>query len=600
VYDLLEHATPDEARLLALQSPLMLAMYRSPAVRPYPHTVLLDQTITALASYRLYPTGPGPAPEVYITTPQAPTTPQRVPGSDVFRALHAVPDNATETILVRPGASPTDEHGDPLPYGHPDRVLLRLAINTPPRHGKSLLVTETLPYWYHQFIRAQGFPGPDVAITTYSDEFAADWGEKARTALRDTELPPHPLPLTIPGRGKANLHVPAEGGRFIYVGAGGALTGKGYLLGIIDDPFKNQEDALSEAERTRKKNWYQSTFRTRKTKHHGLLPVEIMMFTRWHEDDLCGAYVYDPESLQVRPDWYLLHLPALADPSVTEGPDPLGRQPGEALCPALVTQAELEAIAAEDPVWFACLYQGTPSHEKGNLFPGDHAWPTARPINGGESYVFQDGAILPMKDALHFTTVDLAASTRSKADWTVFLAVSWWPRQQRLLLRRLFRDRITTDTHAKALLTFMEGEPEGARQVYIEDKSYGTNLIRELQRDQAGKLLVSPLKADWDKFTRAVPYAEAVKSGRVFIVEGVRWRPKFIAEHISFGSGRHDDQVDAGSYAWRKTQDMLYAAPDRPAGPDMSPEARAQRNIDRLAKGRTPKRGRSLARAMLR
>lgn len=602
IYELFEAATIEERRVLALQSPLLMAMYRNPNIQPFEHAVLLDEILVAFTSYRLYPDGPGPEPRVHYTAKSeaAGRTVVQAQGATVYDQLRTLPRDVIDVVLVRPGTSPTDEHGDLLPEGHANRVLLRLAINEPPRHGKSLIVTETLPYWFHQRIRALGFPGPDIVLATYSDDFASEWGEKARAALMDPELPPMPVPLTIPTRGKASLVIPKEGGRVIYVGAGGGLTGKGYLLGIIDDPFKNQEDALSEAERLRKKNWYSSTFRTRKTKLLGLLPLEIMMFTRWHEDDLCGAFVYDPETLEVRPGWYLLHLPALADPSITDGPDPLGRAPGDALCPALVTQSELETIAQEDPVWFACLYQGTPSHEAGNLFPGDSAWRTARPIDEGRAYLFSDGAALPMSDAIHFTTVDLAASTRTKADWTVFLAGSWWPKQGRALLRRLYRNRITTDTHAQALLDFLQGEPEGGiPTVYIENKSFGTNLIGELQRDQAGKVLVLPLEADNDKFTRAIPYAEAVKNGKVYIIEGARWRPKFIAEHASFGSGKHDDQVDAGAYFWRKTRDMVHHGMPKPPEHDPTPEGRVRRHMEALDR-KTPQRGRQIARQMLR
>jgi len=92
------------------------------------------------------------------------------------------------------------------------------------------------------------------------------------------------------------------GGGMISAGVGGGLTGKGGNILLTDDPVKNQEDADSALKRQKVWDWYQSTFRTRKMDDQS---SEIIMMTRWHEDDLAGRL------LAAEDDWYVVKVPAI-------------------------------------------------------------------------------------------------------------------------------------------------------------------------------------------------------------------------------------------------------------------------------------------------
>src|SRR5581483_3636040 len=134
-------------------------------------------------------------------------------------------------------------------------------------------------------------------------------------------------------------------GGMITTGAGGPLTGRGANLLIVDDPFKNFQDAQSKAKRNSVWNWWTSTARTR-LEPNG---VVIIIMTRWHEDDLIGRLLaaegkssqgtahplYDPAADK----WVRIHFPAIA-----ESEDALGRHPGEALWPQRYNAQDLERL----------------------------------------------------------------------------------------------------------------------------------------------------------------------------------------------------------------------------------------------------------------
>src|SRR5439155_1770276 len=125
-------------------------------------------------------------------------------------------------------------------------------------------------------------------------------------------------------------------GGLLATGVGGPITGHGGLLGIVDDPHENWEQAQSATIREKIWEWYRTTFRTRIWEGGAIVLIQ----TRWHEDDLAGRRL-----AEWRGEWTVLRLPALAETQAERDyhnarlglpvgvPDPLGRMPGEPLCP---------------------------------------------------------------------------------------------------------------------------------------------------------------------------------------------------------------------------------------------------------------------------
>lgn len=536
--DLLELATPEELSAYqealavekALLSPLDYAERAIPGVKRYPHTELLSRYVVAHMDYALYPSGLG-VPAVWTPEPWDPTGKEG-------RWLH--PDSGEEAVDI-------------------------LVVSLPPQHGKSFIITETVPAW-----ALSRNPEINVILTGYEASFAANFSKKNKDKIESANIPG--IKLAKDSQARDNWALEGHTGRVISAGAGGAITGKGAQLIVIDDPIKNAEDALSENNRQKQWDWWLSTVRTRRRKGARTIVVQ----TRWHEDDLAGRLLQRETSV------YRLNIPALAfeghpdedgvarDPDTGER-DPLGRKPGEALCPDLHTRASLEEAresADNDPdaqalggaLWFSCLYQGKPTILGGGILSGPFPRYTAEGPPDRRVYTLHgaDGATKTAKasDLYRFITVDLAISTKTRADWSV-MTLWGWSTDGDLLMLDMDRRRMEAPDHEEkarefwSLCTVKHGTP---RFMGIEDKTFGSSLIQALVRK--GGLLVRPLKADTDKETRALSAAgPMVRSGRVYFPKTTD-ADLFIKECRGFPNGTHDDMVDTLSYAALQTNTL--------------------------------------------
>lgn len=193
-----------------------------------------------------------------------------------------------------------------------------LIIEAPPRHGKSEFISRYLPAWY-----VARYPERRVILASYAAEFARSWGRKARALVEEFGPEWFGVEVSKEQHAAVDWELADHGGGMVTAGVGGPLTGRGAHLMIIDDPVKNDEEALSERTREHHWDWWQATASTR------LEPggVAIVMATRWHKDDLTGRLLRAASDGEGEPVTRVC-LPAIA----TDG-DYLGRQPGEPLWP---------------------------------------------------------------------------------------------------------------------------------------------------------------------------------------------------------------------------------------------------------------------------
>ncbi|WP_031031737.1 MULTISPECIES: terminase large subunit domain-containing protein [unclassified Streptomyces] len=243
---------------------------------------------------------------------------------------------------------------------------MQVMITCPPRHGKSQRASRWGPLWY---LRRN--PTARVMLASYGAELADDHGRWVRDQLR---LHGDTLGVRLDPASRAanrfDLEAPRGSsvrGGMVTAGVGGSLTGKGFSLGIIDDPFKGSDDANSPAQRQRVWDWYRSVFYTRRAPGASI----VLINTRWHELDLSGQILdTEPEN------WTLIDLPALA----LSDTDPLGRQPGQALWPEQYDEEELARTkrAVGERVWWA-LYQQQPRPLEGGVW--QWAWITDNRTN---------------------------------------------------------------------------------------------------------------------------------------------------------------------------------------------------------------------------
>lgn len=236
-------------------------------------------------------------------------------------------------------------------------TLKRLMVFMPPRHGKSEQVSRLFPAYY-----LYRNPTKTVGLTSYGAELATGLSKDARKYYVESGK-------SVRFNASAAREWRTEDGGMMWAtGVGGALTGRGFSLGIIDDPLKNLEEAESAHFRTKQLEWYDSTFYTRREPDAAIILIQ----TRWHEDDLAGRLLQREE--QQPEHWHIVNFEALKDASSRRLPatctvEPDWRVPGEALCPERFTSDELNAtrrtIGAR---FFLALYQQRPTLETGTIW----------------------------------------------------------------------------------------------------------------------------------------------------------------------------------------------------------------------------------------
>jgi len=454
-----------------------------------------------------------------------------------------------------------------------DGQLTRLIVCCPPRHGKSQLVSRLFPaYWVSRH------PELFCAIASYSGELAYAHSREARHYFR---LTGHSLSKDSAAVG--NWLTPQRGG-CIAAGVRGPFTGKGYNLGIIDDPYKGPEDAKSALQRERLIDWLKSVWFTRAepgfTADGALLPAaQVVVQTRWDHHDMT-AWLLEQEAEENPEHWTVLNLPAIAEPEAismqiphTCKKVPDWRQPGEPLCPERVPLAVLQRIRTRlGSYWWNALYQQRPSPAEGLLFRKD--WIQAPlPVALGQprryaplvlscDLSFKDGkdndacgfALLGLLEPQRHLAVEarrlgLALATNAAGaqrtrqhpsegsntsdPWAELQIEALWAHRQQLDLPGVIKFLL-------ASLASLERQGLRPHAVLIEDAANGPAVCQLLKRQVPGLIAIPPKGS---KASRAHAVAPLVEAGQVRFA---RKADSLIEELLAFSPrGGIDDQVDA-------------------------------------------------------
>lgn len=331
-------------------------------------------------------------------------------------------------------------------------------------------------------------------------------------------------------------------------GIGGGVTGKGFDIGIIDDPHKDEAEARSPTIRQKIWDWFTNTFMTRKQ----FGAAVVIPMTRWHTDDLVGRILQraaeDPKADQ----WEQICLPAIREDD-THADDP--RQIGEALWPEMYPLDDLERQRASmGEVGFAGLYQQRPSVAGGTILKEDR-WAfwyraaiepppvLARDENGSLVQCQQER--LPAKFDREFQSWDMAFKDTTSADYVV--GQVWARLLARLYLLDQVRGRMDFGRTLEALAELSRRWPR-ARKKLIEDKANGPAVISMARLTIEG---LDPVNPDGGKEARAHAASPMQQAGNIFLPHPSEapWVRAFIQECSQFPKGKFDDQVDAFSQA---------------------------------------------------
>jgi predicted phage terminase large subunit-like protein len=281
--------------------------------------------------------------------------------------------------------------------------------------------------------------------------------------------------------------------------------------------------------------------------------------TRWHEDDLAGRLASRPSPL----DWKVLKIPAIAD----EPDDPLHRAVGEELVSVRGRAAGYfrRLKATMSSYVFSGIYQQSPTAPEGNFFRRAtfRYWRSMEPWNDGRKRIDLDGQPVTMDDTWRFATVDVAASVKTSADWTV---IAVWAVDLSGNLILLDRTRAHVEMHDHFALLPPLAAKWRFNQAYVEKQFYSSTFVKDAQ---AAGYAIAEVIADTDKVTRAIPAAGRVHSGKVWFPAEAPWLDEWCDELAIFPQGAHDDQVDVLAYAARIVVSEWTPAP-APARPGLS------------------------------
>ena len=396
--------------------------------------------------------------------------------------------------------------------------LKRLIINMPPRHTKSEFASYLLPAWF-----LGRHPEKKVIQTAHTAELAVGFGRKVRNLVGDEDyqklFPTVSLRQDSKAAGRWNTN---KEGEYFAIGVGGAVTGKGADLLIIDDPHSEQEARSPDpAVFDPVYEWYTSGPRQRLQPGGAI----VIVMTRWHQRDLAGQILKASHQRHGSDEWEVIQLPAIL-PS------------GNSLWPEFWSMQELESLKAELPAakWSA-QYQQDPTAEEQALIKRDwwRKWEKDDPPQCEFLIQSWDTAFLKTQRA------DYSACTT----WGVFFSEDGGRENANIILLDSFKDRMEfPELKAVAQKSYNKWEPDAC---IVEAKAAGAPLIFELRQMGIPVSDYTPSRGN-DKIARVNAVSDLFASGLVW-VPNTSWAEEVIEEFAAFPVGEHDDLVDSSTQA---------------------------------------------------
>jgi predicted phage terminase large subunit-like protein len=390
--------------------------------------------------------------------------------------------------------------------------IKRLIVNMPPRHTKSEFASYLFPAWLlgHK-------PQTKIIQTTHTAELSYRFGRKVRNLIDSNDYAKVFQDVKLSEDSKAaGRWETNHGGEYFGAGVGGAITGRGADLLIIDDPHSEQ-DALSSTAMDNTWEWYTSGPRQRLQPGGSI----VCVMTRWSDKDLTGQL--QKAMSEVKADqWDIIEFPAIL-PS------------GKPVWPNYWKLEELEAVKASltEQKWQA-QWQQNPTGEEGALIKRD--W-----------WQVWDRKDIPMLSHV-IQSYDTAFTKKETGDYS---AISTWgvfyPDEvtPNILLLDCIKERYEfPELKRAAIEQYKYWEPE---TVIVEAKASGLPLIQELRALGIPVINFTPSKGN-DKVSRVHAVAPLFESGVVWIPDE-RWAEEMVEECAQFPFGEHDDLVDSMTQA---------------------------------------------------
>ncbi len=429
------------------------------------------------------------------------------------------------------------DHLEAVERGEIDRLMIFM----PPRHGKTMHVSQALPAW----VLGRN-PRAQIILASYGAELAEGNSRKARSYLRSDRWP-FECKVSEESRAQNRWQTDA-GGILIATGCQGGLTGYGADRLIIDDPIRDRAEAESDSMRESLWAWYSDVARTRLMPNGRIILCE----TRWHDDDLAGRILNSDDANR----WTVLSLPAIA-----EEKDTLGRSPGEVLWPERFPVDALPSVERGEmsSSSFAALYQQNPVPAGGAIFKAE--WFEHRVELVPASYTIEETKPLPpFAHVTEKVTTSLEVIQAVDSAWKeglsndrsviatlatdfsdIYVKDLWFGRLEFTSLRRVVINQY--DKHLPSRL-------------YVEEAASGYALVNDLRQNTPIPIIGIPPGRD-SKESRAQAVTGLFEAGRIKFPRNASWLDELLGEFLRFPHGKHDDIVDAVVLGVRMAWNMI-------------------------------------------
>lgn len=400
----------------------------------------------------------------------------------------------------------------------------RIIISAPPRHGKSQLSSIYTPAWV-----LERYPQYKTILAGYGAELATGFSRQVRDIFQNKDNEQLLTTRIRRDSSRVEAFLTEQGGGMYAVGLGGAITGRGANVLLIDDYIKEIKEALSQAYRDYIWNWFVTTAFTR------LEPggTCIIIATRWHSDDLIGRI------LQEFPGkWEYIEIPAIA-----EKDDLLGRPIGAPLFPERYPLERLEELHATlGTIFFQALFQQKPVDESKKIT--DSRW--LKVIKETD---------LPDRewDDMRWARVWDLAATPDGGDYTVGSLIGYSKKYNKTVIKNVKRGQWSSgDAETKVRTTALDDGTDV--KIYIEQEpgSSGLALVNHYANNVLPEFVVQGVPAVNNKLIRAQPFLAHAEGGNVYLLQDDSWNETFVKEFDSFPGGENDDQIDTVSAGYQK------------------------------------------------
>jgi predicted phage terminase large subunit-like protein len=359
------------------------------------------------------------------------------------------------------------------------------------------------------------------------------------------------------------------------------MSGKGYHVGIIDDPLNSMKDASSATIRQNQKDWFSSVWDARGEPNYAQIHVQ----TRWHLDDLAGWLLkMEQEDDELAEHWHILNFPAIYEPEYNYNfPENCTveydwREAGEALCEerASLIRLKKKRRLSGSYTWSA-VYQQTPIAKSAGYFK--RAW--LGTVESSVTDLMKFDAVVRYWDKAATEGGDGAETAGVLMGAKIIGAESQAELEQRIdsgeeipdeefvyataeyYVLDVVHDRLSPFKRNELIKDTTRMDAQRFGEVYyaaveVEGGSGGKesaiNTATQLQN--IAEVILDKVTGSGSKEQRAQGVSTAWEAGIVKVATG-SWNREYIEQHEAFPHGALKDMVDGSSGAYKILRGLM-------------------------------------------